>query len=223
VAEINDTTRDCPLPTSQTTSSTKAVHRDLPKLAAGPAPKCVVESGGDTDAPHFGRVGEGNPFEVFVGRGARRGEDGRLVAKFAGVDRRLDDAALCRCPGKQDPFDPIGLENELEWRMVKRGIAGLENKAFIDARRERFDNITTSASVDRLLDEPGGIPTPVVVRVVDVNDREIFGPRGRQGVGHTRESRPKRRKQRAPILVAERVDNVDYKKSVSHKPRSSPT
>jgi hypothetical protein len=176
----------------------------------------VVKSRGDANAPHLGRVGQGDPFEFFVGRGARWPEDRRLEAELAGIDRRLDNATLCCCAGKQDALDPIGLENELDRRVVECRIAGLENKALVDAGRERLDDITALAGVDRLPDEPGGIAPPITLGVVHVNHRQIFGPGLHERLGYPRESRPERRQQRAPILVAERVHNVDYKKSVVH-------
>jgi hypothetical protein len=42
------------------------------------AAESVVKAGGDTNAAYFGGVGEGNPFEFFVGRGASRPDNRRL-------------------------------------------------------------------------------------------------------------------------------------------------
>jgi hypothetical protein len=110
---------------------------------------------------------------------------GDIEAELTPVNRRLHDAAFRRSPGEQDPLDLEIAENQLEWSVVERGVARLDDEAVACLWRDRSDELPTEACFGRLPDEPGRVAVPDAAVVIRIEDGKLAGARVLED-GHNR-------------------------------------
>lgn len=145
-----------------------------------------------------------------------------MQAKFADIDRGLDETAFCRSTDEKETLNVKLLEQQCKVGVVEGGVARLEKKRVVFLRLDHGDDIATFGRECGFNERPS-ITVPAALAVVGVDHWDVASTCVREHVGESSDSAPKRCKERIAVLVIEVADGVnDEQGDSSHTGGTTP-
>ena len=141
---------------------------------------------------------------------------GDLQSAFPGGDRGLRHAPLRGHAGEEDPLTVQAVEDELQRRVVERGVSRLDHESFSRPRRYIAHQIPR-APLDGVSNEVIDVAIPHTFVVVCEDDGDFGVPRPLQEAHERGVSLSKRVQEIRAVLVREVVQHVDDEKDVTHR------